>query len=76
MPAQEFEMPEREKTGGQRDDVRQANEEGDPREQGRSRGHVVDENDPQGPSRTTPDKPGAQPTERSENWESGRHRAN
>ena len=65
---------------GMNDDPRQAREEGDPKETGRSRGHVVDENDPQGPSRTDPDKTGSKPGEKSsegaEHWESGRQRAN
>jgi hypothetical protein len=60
----------------QPDDPRQANEEGDPMTSGRSRGHIIDENDPQGPTRTADDKPGEDPTERSEHWESGRQRAN
>ena len=58
------------------DDPRQAFEEGDPKETGRSRGHVVDENDPLGPSRTDPDKPGEKNSEGSQHWESGRQRAN
>jgi hypothetical protein len=61
---------------GQPDDPRQANEEGDPKASGRSRGHIVDEKDPQGPSRTADDPRGAEPTERSEHWGSGRQRAN
>ena len=67
-------MAEKE-TKGTKDDPRQANEEGDPKETGRSRGHVVDENDPMGPTRTDPDEPGAD-KDNSQHWESGRQRAN
>jgi len=59
-----------------KDDPRQANEEGDPKTSGRSRGHVVDKNDPQGPTRTAPDKASEKASDRSEHWESGRQRAN
>ena len=59
-----------------KDDPRQANEEGDPKETGRSRGHVVDENDPMGPTRTDPDEPGDKDKDNAQHWESGRQRAN
>ena len=59
-----------------KDDPRQANESGDPQESGRSRGHVVDKNDPQGPSRTDPDPKGEKDKDGAEHWESGRQRAN
>ena len=62
----------------QPDDPRQAAEEGDAQATGRSRGHVVDRNDPQGPTRTSPDKASDKSDkadEKSEHWESGRQRS-
>ena len=56
------------------DDPRQAVEECSAKETGRSLGHVVDENDPQGPTGTDPDEPGDK--DNAEHWESGRQRAN
>ena len=61
---------------GMKDDPRQANEAGDPKESGRSRGHIVDENNPQGPTRTDPDRPGDKDKDNAEHWESGRQKAN
>ena len=61
---------------GMNDDPRQASEEGDPKESGRSRGHIVDENNPEGPSRTDPDKSGDKDKDGAQHWESGRQRAN
>jgi len=58
------------------DDPGEALEEGDVQETGRSRGHVVDREDPQGQTRTDPDKPGDKNSESSQHWESGRQRAN
>lgn len=58
------------------DDPREADEEGDPQRSGRSRGHVVDRNDPQGPTRTAPDDKGKPDANGAEHWESGRQRAN
>ena len=43
------------KTGGQKDDPRQALEEGDPKLTGRTRGHPVDEQGVEGGGRTDPD---------------------
>ena len=72
-------MPQPDQDKTEPDDPRQAAEEGDVQATGRSRGHVVDRNDPQGPSRTAPDSPSDQGfdkvNERSEHWESGRQRA-
>ena len=51
-----------------KDDPRQAMEEGDPLVSGRSRGHVVDREDPAGPQ--APKSGGAQ-----SDWESGRQDA-
>ena len=59
-----------------KDDPRQANEAGDAQESGRSRGHVVDEKNPQGPARTDPDKSGDKDKDGAQHWESGRQRAN
>ena len=67
-------MPEQ-NPQGMKDDPRQANEEGDPKESGRSRGRVVDENNPQGPTRTDPDQKGAD-KDNAQHWESGRQKAN
>ena len=61
---------------GMNDDPRQATEAGDVQETGRSRGHVVDENNPQGPTRTDPDQPGNKDKDNAQHWESGRQRAN
>jgi hypothetical protein len=58
-----------------KDDPREADEEGDPLATGRSRGHIVDREEPQGPTRTDPDKPGEQ-KDSAQHWESGRQRAN
>jgi hypothetical protein len=58
------------------DDPRAAAEEGDVQATGRSRGHVVDREDPHGPTRTDPDKKGDKDKDSSQHWESGRQRAN
>jgi len=58
------------------DAPRQAAEEGDAQETGRSRGHVVDREDPQGPTRTDPDQKGDKDEDSSRHWKSGRQRAN
>ena len=73
-------MPDQDKTDKtQPDDPREAFEEGDAQATGRSRGHVVDRDDPIGPTRTAPDDPSDKSAdkagERSEHWESGRQRA-
>ena len=68
-------MPEPTKPGT-KDDPRRAPESGDPKESGRSRGHVVDEKDPQGPTRTDPDQQGDEDKDGAQHWESGRQRAN
>ena len=73
-------MPEQ-NPEGMSDDVRQADESGEPQRAGRQQGRVIDKNDPDASSRPAGDD-GARPadpnnsTERSEHWESGRQRAN
>ena len=73
-------MPEKNDTGLS-DDVRQADEYGEPGRAGRSHGRVVDKNHPEGASRPAQDE-GSNPadpnnaTEKSEHWESGRQRSN
>ena len=59
-----------------KDDPREADEEGDPQATGRSRGHIVDREEPQGPTRTDPDKKGDEDKDSAQHWESGRQRAN
>ena len=70
-------MAEQNKTG-MNDDVRQADESGEPGRAGRSHGRVVDKNNPEGASRPAQDEGSApsEATEKSEHWESGRQRSN
>ena len=73
-------MPEQNEKGLS-DDVRQADESGEPGRSGRSHGRVVDKNNPEGASRPAPEE-GSKPddpnnaSEKSEHWESGRQRSN
>ena len=73
-------MPEQNEKGLS-DDVRQADESGEPGRAGRSHGRVVDKNNPEGASRPAPEA-GSKPddpnnaSEKSEHWESGRQRSN
>ena len=48
MHEQQHKMPPQPQQGRPKDDPRQAFEEGDPQEQGRSRGHLVDRENPAG----------------------------
>ena len=71
MNEQQHKMPQQQQGPAEKrgkDDPRQAFEEGDPQVQGRSRGHVVDRDDPAGPQ--APKSGGAQ-----SDWESGRQDA-
>ena len=63
---------------GLSDDVRQADESGEPGRAGRSHGRVVDKNNPEGATRPANDD-GSKANdagEKSEHWESGRQRSN
>ena len=61
---------------GSPDDPRRADESGEPGGSGRSHGHIVDRQTPEGETRPLKDEGDEQtPTERSEHWESGRQRA-
>jgi len=73
-------MPEQNEKGSS-DDVRQADESGEPGRSGRSHGRVVDKNNPEGTNRPGSDDRAKsddpnKATEKSEHWESGCQQSN